>query len=138
MRPCSSRPITALGIPILYTWGADRSGTISDRATQTASVISQAGWNEPSAAGADTARNWYVKVGHKWGNNAASIGYGESKDVIAGFNDKGFNIGFNHNIPKAKVDLYAGYHFNELATPSTVASVDDIQAFVLGTKLKFD
>jgi hypothetical protein len=77
-------------------------------------------------------------VGQKWGNNAASIGYGESKDVIDGFTDKGFNIGFNHNIPKAKVDLYAGYHFNQLDTPSTVASVDDIQAFVLGTKLKFD
>jgi len=94
--------------------------------------------NEPSASGSPTAQTWYFKVGHKWGNNAASIGYGESKDVVDGFTDKGFNIGFNHNIPKAKVDLYAGYHFNQLDTPTTVASVDDIQAFVIGTKLKFD
>lgn len=102
-------------------------------------VLVSFGANDPSAAGTETAKTWYVKVGHKWGNNAASIGYGESKDVNAdGFNDKGFNIGFNHNIPRAKVDLYTGYHFNELETPSTVASVDDIQAFVLGTKLKFD
>jgi predicted porin len=71
-----------------------------------------------------TSKNWYIKVGHKWGNNAVSIGYGESKDASqavanataaalgsgdgSGYNDKGFNIGFNHNIPKAKVDLYAG------------------------------
>jgi len=101
-------------------------------------LLASVGANEPSAAGAPTAKTWYLKVGHKWGNNAASIGYGESKDVIDGFNDKGFNVGFNHNIPKAKVDLYAGYHFNQLDTPTTVASVDDIQAFVLGTKLKFD
>lgn len=94
--------------------------------------------NDPSAAGSKEGKTWYIKVGHKWGNNAASIGYGESKDVVAGYNDKGFNLGFNHNIPKAKVDLYAGYHFNQLDTPTTVAGVDDIQAFVLGTKLKFD
>ena len=96
------------------------------------------GHNEFSAAGSAKADTWYFKAGHKWGNNAASIGYGESKDVVDGFNDKGFNIGFNHNIPKAKVDLYAGYHFNQLDTPTAVASVDDIQAFVIGTKLKFD
>jgi predicted porin len=96
------------------------------------------GHNEPTAAGSSKADTWYFKVGQKWGNNAVSVGYGESKDVVAGFKDKGFNIGFNHNIPKAKVDLYAGYHFNQLDTPTTVASVDDIQAFVIGTKLKFD
>jgi len=94
--------------------------------------------NEPSAAASSTGKTWYVKVGHKWGNNAASIGYGQSKDVTPGFSDDGFNIGFNHNIPKAKVDLYAGYSFNQLDTPTAVASVDDIQVFVVGTKLKFD
>ena len=101
-------------------------------------LLVSGGLNEPSATGSVKGNTWYFKVGHKWGNNAASIGYGETKDEIDGFKDKGFNIGFNHNIPKAKVDLYAGYHFNQLDTPSTVASVDDIQAFVIGTKLKFD
>jgi len=96
------------------------------------------GSNEPSAAGAAKAKTWYFKVGHKWGNNAVSIGYGESKDVIADYKDKGFNVGYNYNIPKAKVDLYAGYHFNQLDTPTAIASVEDIQAFVIGTKLKFD
>ncbi len=80
---------------------------------------------------------WYLKVGHKWGNNAVSVSYGESEDVIAGFKDKGFQIGFNHNIPKAKVDLYAGVHGNQLDTPGAV-DVDDIYTVVVGTKLKFD
>ena len=83
-------------------------------------------------------KNWYVKVGHKWGNNAVSIGYGESKDVVVGFKDKGFNIGFNHNIPKAKVDLYAGVAGNSLDTPSGGVSAEDIYTVTVGTKLKFD
>ena len=94
--------------------------------------------NEPDTAGSSKAKNWYLKVGHKWGNNAVSFGYGESKDVIAGFKDKGFNFGFNHNIPKAKVDLYAGFAGNSLDVPTGVTGVDDIYTVTVGTKLKFD
>ena len=50
-----------------------------------------------------------------------------------GWKDKGFNIGFNHNIPKAKVDLYAGVHGNTLDTPTGISDVDDIYTFVVGT-----
>ena len=98
--------------------------------------------NEPSQVGTAAVtkgKNWYAKIGYKFGNNAVSVGYGESKDVIAGFKDKGFNIGFNHNIPKAKVDLYAGIAGNSLDTPGAItASVDDIYTATIGTKLKFD
>ncbi len=69
---------------------------------------------------------------------------GTEKDVTPGFTNKGFQIGFNHNIPKAKVDLYAGIHGNSLDLPTGVVGtkggtdVDDIYSFVVGTKLKFD
>jgi len=113
---------------------------------------SQSEPDAPTGVSVNTGKNWYIKVGHKWGNNAVSIGYGESKDstglytqaqvyagaMMSGWNDKGFNIGFNHNIPKAKVDLYAGIAGNQLDTPSGFASVDDIYTFTVGTKLKFD
>jgi hypothetical protein len=94
--------------------------------------------NEPDFTGSTKGKNWYIKGGYKWGNNAVSVGYGESKDIIVGFKDKGFNIGFNHNIPKAKVDLYAGVHGNTLDNSVGVGSADDIYAVVVGTKLKFD
>jgi predicted porin len=94
--------------------------------------------NEPDFSGSTKGKTWYVKLGHKWGNNAVSVSYGESKDVVVGFKDKGFQIGFNHNIPKAKVDLYAGIMGNTLDTPGGTPSVDDIYNFVVGTKLKFD
>jgi len=70
--------------------------------------------------------------------NAVSVSYGESKDIVVGFKDKGFQIAFNHNLPKAKVDLYAGLQGNTLYTPTGVASVDDIYTLAVGTKLKFD
>ena len=94
--------------------------------------------NDPDVAASTKGKNWYLKVGHKWGNNAVSIGYGESKDIVVGFKNSGFNIGFNHNIPKAKVDLYAGIAGNTLDSPSTSPSVDDIYTVTVGTKLKFD
>ncbi len=50
----------------------------------------------------------------------------------------GMQVGFNHNIPKAKVDLYAGFQSFELDTPAATRSVDHIYNFILGTKLTFD
>jgi predicted porin len=118
-------------------WGGSASYLFS----QGTNITIAGAMNEPDVApGTPTedATSWYVKLGHTWGNNAASVGYGEAEDVVLGFKDKGWNIGFNHNIPKAKVDLYAGFHSNSLDTPAAVASVDDINIFVLGTKLRFD
>jgi predicted porin len=97
--------------------------------------------NEPNkvgSVGVTDASTWYAKIGYKFGNNAVSASYGESKDVVVGFKDKGFQIGFNHNIPKAKVDLYAGLQGNALDTPAGTPGVDDIYTFAVGTKLKFD
>ena len=54
---------------------------------------------------------------------------------------------FNHNLPTAKVDLYAGFHWNTLDTPSNAPvlaggnaqnEIEDIIAVVVGSKLKFD
>ncbi len=94
--------------------------------------------NEPDSAGSTKANTWYVKLGQKRGNNAVAVAYGESKDVTPGFTNKGFQVGFNHNIPKAKVDLYAGIQGFELDTPAATPSVEDIYNVILGTKLKFD
>jgi predicted porin len=96
----------------------------------------------PSGTSSVKGKAWYAKVGHNWGNNSVSVGYGESKDAggVSGLKDKGFNLGFNHNLPKAKVDLYAGMSWAQLDLPSSAGtiSVDDIYAITIGTKLKFD
>jgi predicted porin len=92
--------------------------------------------NDPK--GAVEASNWYVKLGHKWGNNAVVVAYGRTVDFTPGFTDDGIQVAFNHNIPKAKVDVYAGFNYNTLDVPAGALSAKDISAFVLGTKLKFD
>ncbi len=102
--------------------------------------------SQPSGAGATEGTNWYTKIGHKFGNNAVSVSYGVAEDApgAVGFKNAGAQIGFNHNIPKAKVDLYAGVNWASLDMPTgTVGtsggtSVDDIVTFAVGTKLKFD
>ena len=96
------------------------------------------GGNDTGVAGESNANTWYLKAGQKWGNNAVSIGYGESKDTVQGFKDKGFNIGFNHVIPKVKVDLYAGFHYFTLDTPGGSPSIEDQFLALVGTRLKFD
>ncbi len=95
----------------------------------------------PTGAATTKGKNWYAKVGHKWGNNAVSLGYGVTEDApgAVGFKNAGVNIGFNHNIPKAKVDLYAGLNFATLdSSPAGTPSVDDIYTMTIGTRLKFD
>ncbi len=97
--------------------------------------------SQPSGAGATEGTNWYTKIGHKFGNNAVSVSYGVSEDApgAVGFKNAGAQVGFNHNIPKAKVDLYAGVNWATLdSSPAGTPSVDDIFAVAIGTKLKFD
>ena len=95
--------------------------------------------NQSDLAGVNDAQTYYLKVGHKWGNNAVSLGYGFSDDAVNNYENSGFNIGFNHNIPKAKVDLYAGAQWTTLdSQPSGQAGVDDIYTIAVGTKLQFD
>jgi predicted porin len=91
----------------------------------------------PAGVSVDDPLSYYVKVGHNWGNNSVSVGYGETKDAVPGFKDSGFNVGFNHNIPKAKVDVYASAGMNSLDAPAGV-SAEDMTFFVVGSRLAFD
>ena len=93
--------------------------------------------NEPDNATSD-ADSWSLKLGHKWGPHAVSIGYGEAEDVVVGFEDQGWNIGYVHNLKKANTQLYASFNHHELDTPTGTASVEDISAFVVGARVKFD
>lgn len=82
-----------------------------------------------------TSDVWYAKLGHAWGNNAASISYGEHSDHIAvGTDAQQWGIGFNHTIPKVGVQFYASYHNYELNTAAT----EDIDVFFVGSRVQFN
>ncbi len=99
--------------------------------------------NEPDGATNDQT-TWSAKIGHKWGPHAVSIGYGEAEDLGArGFEDTGWNVGYVHDLKKVNTELYASFFHQELDVPANTAAaaaggVEDINAFVVGARIKFD
>jgi len=91
-----------------------------------------------AAVGRNTAEHFYVKLGHRWGNNAVSISYGDNSEQSANTTDANtIGLGFVHTIPKPKVELYAAYNHISLDSVAGV-SFEDIDVFGLGTRVKFD
>jgi len=91
-----------------------------------------------AAVGRNTADHFYVKLGHRWGNNAVSISYGDNSEQGANNTDANtIGLGFVHTIPKPKVELYAAYNHISLDSVAGV-SFEDIDVFGLGTRVKFD
>jgi len=89
--------------------------------------------------------NWNLKLGHKWGPHAVGIQYGETDDVgLVGNEDQGWGIGYVYSgLKKANTELYASFMHQELdvsaATQATlVGSVEDINIFAVGARIKFD
>ena len=93
--------------------------------------------------------NYWFKVGHKWGNNAAVVGGGWTDDLFAdGATGWDVGVGFIHTIPRAGVELYAGYQHQELDLDGTArgtlrfsgmsTSVEDINLGCVGSRIKFD
>ena len=100
--------------------------------------------NESEKAGTNDGSSWHIKLGHKWGANAAAVTYWQGDDTNGivgapkGFEDQGIGVGFVHSLKKANTQLYASFFHNELDTPTGVASVQDHNAFVVGARVKFD
>ena len=88
------------------------------------------------AAGRTDAQNLYIKLAHSWGNNAIGVDFNQTDDLAA-VNDEytGWGVGFVHNIPGPKVQLFAGYRNHDLDRPGT--SVEDIDEFNVGARVRF-
>ncbi len=114
-------------------WG----GSLSYLFSQGTSLTGSYAQSEPENS-TDDAENWYIKLGHKWGPHAVGIGYGETDDAVPGIEEQGWNIGYVHNLKKANTQLYASFQHSELDTPAGTASVDDINAFTIGARVKFN
>jgi predicted porin len=123
-----------LSAAYLFSQGTSVQGTYSE--------------TDEKASGAKNASNWAVKLGHKWGNNAVSAGYGEGSDLVQGVDHESFQIGFVHQIPKPGVELYAGYHFNSLSLDTATKDaleaetgdrkVKDVNVFFVGSRIQFN
>lgn len=100
--------------------------------------------------GAPSADDWFVKLGHKWGNNAVSVSYSSQEDgFVNGSTAPMWGLGFVHTIPKPGVELYAGFkqYQLDLSTAAQAAvcpggaatcSTKDLNVFVVGSRIKFN
>jgi len=115
-------------------WG----GSFRYRFSQGTKISGTYAENQTLVPGAPDGDVFTLGVGHSWGNNTVSVHYSQASDVTPGFDDEAWNIGFDHSIPKAKVDLYASFFHTELDTPVGVPSVEDHNTFAIGARVKFN
>lgn len=85
----------------------------------------------------DNATNAWVKLGYRWGNNAVSVDYGQTEDLVDGYTDSGVQVAYNYTLPKPQLELYAGAQWSQLDTPGGVGSVQDIWWVTTGSRIKF-
>ncbi len=113
-------------------WG----GSLRYRFSQGTKIIGSYAENE-TAAGLESD-TFTVGLGHSWGSNTVVVNYSQASGVTTGFEDEAWNIGFDHTLPRANVDLYASFFYTKLDTPSGVLSVEDHNTFVIGARVKFN
>jgi hypothetical protein len=83
-----------------------------------------------------TAEQFYVKLGHRWGNNSVAVDYAETDDSArAGDEATMWGIGFAHDIPGPNVQLYTGYRNFDLDRPGV--NTEDVDTFNVGARVRF-
>jgi len=91
------------------------------------------------ANGGRDSDNFYVKLGHRWGPemvNSVAIDYIQTDDhTAAGSEASSWGIGFAHDIPGPKVNLYAGYRNWDLDIQG--ANLQDVDGFNMGARVRF-
>lgn len=89
---------------------------------------------DPTAG--NEAEDFFASIGHKWGANAVSISYGNTDRGTGGAEGTRWGIGWQHEISKPGVTIYAGYH-NFDNEGAGGANAEDFDIFRIGTRVKF-
>ena len=120
-------------------------GSLSYLFSQGTNVTFAYAINENEVAGADDESNWNIKIGHKWGPHAVAAQYGITDDLgLSGNEDTGYSVGYVYSMKKVNTELYASYMHQELdldagQNPGLLGvSVEDIDLFVVGARVKFN
>jgi len=88
-----------------------------------------------SAAGRNSQKFWWTKVGYKFGTHAIAVDYNETEDMAAnGDEGKTYGIGYVWN-PVRWFELFATYRIYQLDRPGV--SAEDIMIGALGTRIRF-
>lgn len=80
---------------------------------------------------------YFGQVGYRWGNNAINVDASSSEDATPGFTMTSYSVGYQYNLPKPRMELYAGGILHKLDTPGGVGSTQDIIVLTTGTRIRF-
>ena len=146
----------------LFSQGTSITVSVGNREFRKSCSASTAALGGPkqfcTAAGVNQkdARNYYVKLGHQWGNNAISVDYGQTDNLLTdGSSVQRIGFGYVYTIPKPNIELYASYGnvnlqnlSNEYRTSTGIISgngltsgggdFERINTVGIGSRIKFD
>ena len=89
-------------------------------------------------ASRDDATDFWGSIGHRWGANRVSISYGQTDDSFNnGSEGKRYGIGWQHEMSKVGVTLYAGAHLFEQEGGVRGQDTEDFTIVRLGTRVQF-
>jgi predicted porin len=122
-------------------WG----GSLSFLFSQGTNITLSYAKNEPDANGVSDADVYGIKLGHKWGDNAVAIMYGEAEDVGATATlspeTTMWSVGYVRTLKKVNTELYASFIHSELdlsGAAATARGIEDQNIFLVGARVKFD
>ena len=112
-------------------WGLSAGVLFSQGTNITVAYADRDGGLDPSSL--------YLKLGHRWGPNrvnSVAIDYIQLDDrVAAGSESTSWGIGFAHDIPGPKVQLYTGYRNWDLDVAG--GNLQDVDGFNMGARVRF-
>ena len=97
-------------------------------------------YGERSVAAASDYTDFFVGLGHAWGNSAVEINYRTNGDLptnAAAADAQAFGVGFQHEFPKPSVSVYAGFHHFNVDAVAGGAGIQDMNVFKIGSRIRF-
>lgn len=134
----------ALALAAGYIEASDRSGwdryavSGSYRFSQGTALQLVYSAQDFDANGRSTAENWFGSIGHRWGANRASISYGTTDDLFNnGSEAERFGIGWQHDMSKSGISLYAAYHNYQQEAGGRGGDTEDFNIVRVGSRVQF-
>jgi predicted porin len=92
--------------------------------------------------GGPTYDDFYANLAHSWGSSNVSIGYRTNSDspfaaTGAGQDAQSLGFGFAHSFSKPGVEVYAGYQNFAVDAAAGGPSIEDLNVFHIGSRIKF-
>ena len=103
------------------------------------------GSRDTNTSGETNGELHFFQIGHSWGSNKVAVSYHYTECYALGAGDdnngcdegRAYGVGWVHTIKKLNADVFASLHRYKLDLPASRPSVEDVDALMVGTRIKF-